>query len=105
MADFSAKKINSTTELNNGKGQYINGVDIPNAEDWNKVINSQLYVQSLATNEPDVSEADNVGTPTVTIEELPDGSARFKFRNLKGDKGDVGATYSLNGTTLYITLK
>lgn len=83
MADFSPKKINSTSELNNGKGEYVNGVDVPNADDWNKVIESQLYTQGLAK-DPDVNEIGGEGTPSVEITTHQDGSGRLKFKNLKG---------------------
>lgn len=87
MEDFRPNKINSTSELNNGKGQYVNEIDIPNADDWNKVINSQLYTQGLATNRPDVREIDGEGEPSVEIITADDGSAKLKLKNLKGKNG------------------
>ena len=71
------------TDFNNGN-RYINRVDSPSADDFNNVIESQLYVQGLAKNTPDTSEANNVGTPSVTLIIAPDGTARLKFSNLKG---------------------
>lgn len=88
MAQFtpSAKTAN---DFNNGN-EYVNHVDSPSAEDFNNVIESQLYTQGLATNQPDVSEANNIGTPSVEIVEASDGSAKMKFKNLKGDTGATG---------------
>lgn len=70
-------------DFNNGN-RYINRVDSPSADDFNNVIESQLYTQGLAKNTPDTSEANNVGTPSVIIVIAPDGTARLKFSNLKG---------------------
>lgn len=89
MADFSPKLITNITDINNGK-EYINEVDVPNANDWNSVINSQLFTQGLAKNQPDVNEAGNVGTPSVELTTAPDGSAKLKFSNLKGETGQKG---------------
>lgn len=95
------------TDFNNGN-RYINRVDSPSADDFNNVIESQLYVQGLAKNTPDTSEANNVGTPSVTVTTSSDGSARLKFSNLKG----VGiSNITSNGTdpignnlyTIYLT--
>lgn len=96
MTDFTPKKIDDISQLNNGK-EYINGVDIPDADDWNKVIESQLFTQGLAVNEPDVSEAGNVGTPSVEIIKAQDGSAKLKFKDLKGATGRTGNN-GTNGT-------
>lgn len=71
------------TDFNNGN-KFVNHVDSPSADDFNNVIESQLYTQGLAKNTPDTSEANNVGTPSVTVTTSSDGSARFKFSNLKG---------------------
>lgn len=86
MADFTPKKIDDISQLNKGK-EYVNGVDVVDADDLNKVIESQLYTQGLAVNPPDDTEADNVGTPSVELVTAPDGSARMKFKNLKGAQG------------------
>lgn len=85
MANFKPQKISDPQkELNNGKGEYINGVDIPNADDWNKVIDSQLYTQGLAVNPPDIDEIDGDGKADVEIIDTQDKGAKFKFKNLKG---------------------
>lgn len=95
------------TDFNNGN-KFVNHVDSPSADDFNNVIESQLYTQGLAKNTPDTSEANNVGTPSVTVTTSSDGSARFKFSNLKG----VGiSNITSNGTdpsgnnlyTIYLT--
>lgn len=53
---------------------------------------SQEYVESFAS-QPDNTEADNVGTPTVEI--IPNGQyKKFKFKNLKGKTGERGANGS-----------
>lgn len=95
------------TDFNNGN-KFVNHVDSPSADDFNNVIESQLYTQGLAKNTPDTSEANNVGTPSVTVTTSSDGSARLKFSNLKG----VGISNIIpNGTdqsgnnlyTIYLT--
>lgn len=90
MAEFKPKQ-RTANEYNNGK-KYINEIDAPNADDFNGVIESQLWVQSLAQNTPDSSEANNVGTPSVLIVVDSNGTPLFKFKNLKGEKGDKGDT-------------
>lgn len=82
MASFSPKKFNAT-DINGGV-KYENGDGItPNA--INAPIESALYVQTLATNQPDTSEANRGGTPDVSI--VPDGKGgvKFKFENLKSN--------------------
>ena len=85
MAGFTPS-IKISSDFNNGK-KYINGVDTPNADDFNNVIESQLYTQALATNRPDTTDAGLVGTPTVEIITSANGTPRLKFSNLKGEKG------------------
>lgn len=100
MADFTAKKINNPNQdLNNGKGQYINGVDIPNADDWNSVINSQLWTQKLAENPVDNSEANNVGVAEIVIAYNADGTPYLKAKNLKGGTGATGRGITETSTT------
>ena len=86
MASFEAKKLDKS-KINGGK-KYENGQAL-SADTINDVIGSGLYVQGLATNAPNLSNVSNVGTPKVSIEETADG-ARFKFENLKGEKGQDG---------------
>lgn len=90
MAEFRPKQ-RTAKEYNNGK-KYINEIDSPNADDFNGVIESQLWVQSLAQNTPDSSEANKVGTPSVLIVVNSEGTPLFKFKNLKGEKGEKGDT-------------
>lgn len=86
MADFIPNK-KETTDFNKGV-QYQNG-DGVQAQTINNLIESQLYTQSLATNTPNSSEANNVGTPSVEIE-VVDGTPRLVFKNLKGEQGIQG---------------
>lgn len=90
MAQFNPSKKN-LNDFNNGE-KFLNRVDSPNADDFNNVIESQLYVQEYTealTDAPDISQADNVGTPTVEL--VANGNyKKFKFSNLKGQKGDTG---------------
>lgn len=58
----------------------------------NAMVNSGLYSQdqaeiasALAKNQPDVSDANVVGTPSVTIINAGTTDAKLKFSNLKGD--------------------
>ena len=88
MADFKPTKIDLLT-INNGKGKYINGIDSVQADTINAVVEGTAWVQALGTNQPNNSEADNVGMPSVSIETLSDGTPRLKFNNLKGEKGDT----------------
>lgn len=101
MAEFTpAKKLAS--DFNGGQEYEQN--DGVSPSDWNNLIESALYTQeqadsvvSLATNQPDTSLADNVGTPTVTIEDTDDGK-QFKFANLKGETPNVSATATVGNT-------
>lgn len=90
MAEFRPKQ-RTAKEYNKGN-KYINEIDSPNADDFNGVIESQLWVQSLAQNTPDSSEANKVGTPSVLIVVNSEGTPLFKFKNLKGEKGEKGDT-------------
>ena len=81
MANFTPNKfdINSI----NGGQRFVDGDGItPDA--INAPIESALFMQSLATKAPDISEANNVGNASVSIIEDESG-ARFKFSNLKGE--------------------
>lgn len=101
MAEFEAKKIdNPNQELNQGKGKYRNGVDIPNADDWNKIIDSQLWVQKLAENPIDNSEANNVGEAELQIVMRADNTPQLKAKNLKGNVGSGTAIYGSNPNLL-----
>jgi hypothetical protein len=99
MAGFTPSKKNSSN-FNNGN-KYVNGVDSPNAEDFNNVIESQLYTQALATNKPDTNDVGKVGTPMVEIIASANGTPKLKFSNLKGEKGVDGTDHSTEISDLY----
>lgn len=84
MASLTPEKMDLSSI--NGGEEYLNG-DGVQASTINSVIKSTAYTQSLATNPIDYSEAGNVGTPEVLIEETENG-AKFVFKNLKGEKGE-----------------
>lgn len=97
MAEWSRNKVDSAT-INAGE-EYEKGSRV-SRQNLNAMVNSSLYsqdyVEKLVTN-IDTSEAGNVGTPTVTLV-AGDGATsakpykKFKFANLKGEKGDTGTT-------------
>lgn len=99
MAEFQAKTFNKN-EINGG--QRFNEGDGISAGAINAPIEASLLMQSLATNQPNIEKANNVGTPNVSIETMPDGSPRFKFENLKGEKGNKGIKIDYDGEFLYI---
>lgn len=86
MADFKPKKLD-LTQINGGKEyedrQGIQPIAI------NAPIEASAWVQMLAETQPDFSEANNVGTPSVSIEYDANGYPYFKFANLKGEAGTV----------------
>ena len=67
--------------INNGNRFGYDGIQ---PEAVNAPIEAAAYVQSLATNQPNVENANKVGVPTVSIELAPNGTPRFKFEELKG---------------------
>ena len=83
---FSPSKIDINTINEGNRFEPGDGVT-PDA--INGPIEAAAYVQALGTNQPDVTSANNVGTPTVSIEETANGP-RFKFSNLKGEQGEQG---------------
>ena len=87
MAEFTAKKLN-INDINNGQ-EWSDG-QTPNAETFNAPIKSALWTEALATNQPDNSEADNIGVPNVSIIQANDGSPKLKFSNLRGIQGVQG---------------
>lgn len=93
MANFTPTK-KQVSDFNNGI-KYVNKVDTPSADDFNNVIESQLYSQNFAesiADTPDTSEASQVGVPSVTlINNIKNGVVykKFKFANMKGDPGGV----------------
>lgn len=87
MATLTPKKI-VLSNINGGK-QYAEG-EVVTPDAINAPIEASAYAQALATNQPDVSEAGKVGTPTVSIVTASDGTPRLKFANLKGERGEKG---------------
>lgn len=95
MADFQPK-THTANEYNNGV-EYVgydastgtNG-DMILPETINNLVESALWIQALGTNKPDTTYIADEGTPTATIELLPNGTPRFMFANLKGQKGENG---------------
>lgn len=95
MAEFEPRKMTANDFNNGNKFRDFDSItgyegDTPRADDFNNMIENQLFTQGLATNQPDVSEANNVGTASVSIVTKADGTPQIKFTNLKGDKGDKG---------------
>ena len=84
MSEFNPNKIDFSTI--NGGQKYKNG-DSVQADAINNAIEASAWAQALATNQPNVENIGNVGTPSVSIETLPNGTPRLKFENLKGDIG------------------
>ena len=68
--------------------KYENG-DGVQAETINNLIESQLFVQGIATNQPKVVEDGTEGSPTVYFENK-DGLQRFVFKNIRGQPGGKG---------------
>lgn len=103
MANWSRNKVDSSI-INSGKEYEIG--DRVSIEQLNSMVNAGLYAQDFAealADSPDITEVNNVGTPSVEI--INNGQyKKFKFSNLKGEKGDVGAvfTYDSNTKTLNI---
>lgn len=95
MGLWSKKKVDP---LDLNKGYEWTKDDQVAVEELNAMTNCSLYaqdfVEKLVTN-IDVSEAGVVGTPSVTLVD-GDGATegkpykKFKFANLKGEKGDTG---------------
>lgn len=102
MANFTPSK--KTAQDFNGGVEYqdqdlANNVqgDTVHAATVNNLVESQLYsqelaenIQGLANNTPDTTYIADEGAASVEIERLSDGTPRFKFSHLKGQKGDKG---------------
>lgn len=90
---WSKKKVNPDN-INSGN-EYEKG-DRVSVQALNSMVESGLYSQEFAealTDAPDVSEAGNVGTPTVSfVDNVKDGVIykKFKFANIKGIQGEKG---------------
>lgn len=95
MAQFSAKKIDTTTI--NGGQQVVNGSGVT-PELFNAPVESALYTEKaieVLTSNVDVSQANAVGTPTVSFVSKTEGGVEYKylkFANLKGKTGNTGRT-------------
>lgn len=77
MANFYPQKMNFD-EINGGN-QYTDA-DGLQSKTINDVVQSTMYSQMLATNQPNIDEIDGEGEPSITIEEVG-GSPRLKFTN------------------------
>ena len=86
---FRPKKFDINS-INGGNRYGLEGIQ---PEAVNAPIEAAAYAQALATNQPNIENAGLVGTPSVSIEEV-DGLPRFKFQNLKGEKGIDGKDHS-----------
>ena len=102
MAIWDRNKV-APSALNSGN-EYVEG-DFPTEETLNAANNNAFYsvdfTEALA-DAPDNTEAGNIGTPTVTlidnvktIDGTPKTFKKFKFANLKGEKGDAGINDAL----------
>lgn len=95
MAEMTPSK-HPISEFNGGTGQEY-GVQAFPISDVVMAVENSAYSAEIAdglTQSPDLSEIDNVGTPSVSFVdgEVVNGvqTKKFKFANLKGDKGDKG---------------
>lgn len=86
MADFVPSQ-KYASDFNKAK-KYENG-DAVQAETVNNLIEGQLFVQGIATNQPKVVEDGTEGSPTVYFENK-DGLQRFVFKNIRGQRGGKG---------------
>lgn len=93
MAEWNKNKANPSS-INNGK-EFTTNDDLA-VNELNAMVNNSFYAVDFAeamADEPDISEANNIGTPSVSfVNNVKDGKTfkRFKFSNLKGEKGDAG---------------
>lgn len=95
MAEWTRSKVDSD-QLNGGQ-EYTTNSNV-SREQLNSMVNAGLYAQDFAeklVEDIDTSEANNVGTPTVTVVAGTGATTdkpykKFKFANLKGEKGDKG---------------
>lgn len=104
MANWSRNKVDSSN-LNKGKEWSLD--DQVAIEELNAMINSGLYSQDFAeklVTNIDTSEVNNIGIPSVSLID-GDGATtdkpykKFKFSNLKGEKGDPGVGATIVQTT------
>ena len=79
---FDINAINGGEKIKDGDGIFPDFINAP--------IEAAAYAQALATNQPDISELNNSGTPNVSIVETENGTPQFKFSNIRGEKGEKG---------------
>ena len=107
MATWSRNKVDSST-INNGNEYTIDSQ--VSLEQLNAMVNAGLYSQDFAealAEGADTSEAGTVGTPSVSfIDYVKDGKTykKFKFSNLKGEKGDIGARFEYDESTKILNI-
>lgn len=89
-AEEAAQKAADSAGLANSAVEEVFNVANQASDNAMKALTDSVYVKNLAVNQPNSEAAGNVGTPRVIIELAPDGTPRFKFENLKGEKGDKG---------------
>lgn len=94
MANFEAKKLN-LKDINNGQKWELG--QSPSIDTFNAPVEAAAYAQEvvedvrgIGTNQPNTQNANVVGTPSVYIETIANGSKRLAFYNLKGEKGEKG---------------
>lgn len=95
MSEFRPSIIN-LNDINGGQ-RYNNG-DGVGAEAINSAIEASAFAQALGTNQPNIENVDNIGTPSVSIETMADGTPRLKFENLGGEK-DIDTIKNTNKIT------
>ena len=109
MAEFEKKK-HAQDEFNNGN-KYVANDGVQPATINNLVENSlytEAFAESLAST-PDTTNVAQVGTPSVELVDNPSagitGAKKFKFSNLKGEKGHsyFRATTSLATTATSVS--
>lgn len=100
MEKFTPRKIDLSA-INDGNRYGYEGIH-PDA--INRPIEASAYAQEiaesvkgLALNQPDSSQADIVGTPTVEISGAGE-NAKFVFKSLKGERGLTGPSGVASGT-------
>lgn len=96
MAEFKPSQktkadFNNNTQYRDYDPSTGQNGDAVQASTINNLVESQLWTQALATNAPDTSAANVVGTPSVEIATASDGTPKLKFKNLKGESVKVAS--------------
>jgi len=96
---------NKVPPANLNAGQQYTAEDWTSEQTFNAANNNAFYAVDYAEalgDTPDTSQVGNIGTPTVTlidnvktIDGTPKTFKKFKFANLKGQKGDAGINDAL----------